>query len=315
MRLPPRVRLRRALVVALLTGAALSVAMPTVGASSKSREAVVTLKSAGAAPRSPLRLTLASGSTAATTLQLTESLDQSVGGRPTNSVSVPPIRFGLHTNVGSVSGNGSAPIDYTYSDVTVVDDGSVTAAQRTQLETALAPLTSLTGSGTLTARNQILDSKVTGTEALDPSLAQITDQFSDQVGEVAVPFPREAVGVGARWRGESSLRVSGISTEQTYDYTLRSRDGNVVVFDFAYTQTAPRQRVKLPGVPSNAKVQILRYRVVGRGSMTVDLTQPTPTMGTTRAAGTQACSISAPGEHETLTQKVAFGVEVSPPSA
>src|SRR5262249_43831179 len=153
----------------------------------------VTLTSAGAAPRSPLRLTLASGSKSAATLQFSESVDQSLAGTPTSSVKIPPIRFVLHTNVGSVAADGSAPINYSYSDVSVVDDGSISAAQRTQLESALAPIASLTGSGTLTARNQIVDSHISGTEQLDPSVAQITDQFSDQIGAVAVPFPREAV--------------------------------------------------------------------------------------------------------------------------
>jgi hypothetical protein len=302
---------RRALILALAVLAAPVAAAPARAASSGSATTRVTLKSPGAAPRSPLRLTLASGSTTGATMEFSESVDQSLNGTPTNSVHLPPIRFVLHTKLASVAANGSAPIDYSYSDVSVVDDGSVSAAQRTQLESALAPITALAGSGTLTSRNQLLDSKLTGTEKLDPSVAQLTDQFSDQVGAVTVPFPREAVGVGAKWRGVSTLRVSGINTTQTYDYTLRSRDGNVAVFDFTYTQTAPHQPVTLPGVPKNAKLTISRYRISGSGSITVDLTQPLPAMGTTHASGTQAFLLRAQGEHGTLTQKVTAGVDVS----
>jgi len=304
-------KVRRALIPTLVAIVIPLAAAPARAASSRAATPRVTLQSPGAAPRSPLRLTLTSGSTTAATLEFSESVDQSLGGTPTSSVHLPPIRFVLHTKLGSVAGDGRAPIDYSYSDVSVVDDGSVPAAQRTQLESALAPITSLTGSGTLTARNQILDSKIAGTENLDPSVAQLTDQFSDQVGAVAVPFPREAVGLGAKWRGVSLLRVSGVNTKQTYEYTLRSRDGNVVVFDFTYTQTAPRQSVKLPGIPSNAKVTISRYRVSGRGSMTVDLSQPLPSMGTTNASGTQAFLLRSQGEHGTLTQKLTIGVDVS----
>lgn len=304
-------RTSRALIVTLVTFAAAIVAAPAEAAVPGSAAPRVTLKSAGAAPRSPIRLILTSGATTAATMELTESVDQSLDGKSVNSVHLPPIRLILHTTLGSVAADGGAPVDYSYSDVSVVDDGSVSAAQRSQLESALTPLTSLTGSGTITARNQILDSEVSGTEALDPSVAQLTEQFSDQVGAVTVPFPREAVGVGAKWRGSSSLRLSGINVNQTYDYTLRSHDGNVVVFDFTYTQTAPRQRVKLPSVPSNAKVEISRYRVSGRGSMTVDLTQALPMMGTSQASGTQAFKINAQGEHGRLTQKIAVAVDIS----
>jgi hypothetical protein len=301
------------IAVTLFVFAAPFASGPADGASSGSGAPRVTLKSAGAAPRSPMRLTLTSDTSTAATMQFSESIDQSLDGTPTNSVDVPPIRFVVHTNVGTVEANGNAPIDYSYSDVGVVDDGSLSAAQLSQLKDALSPLASLTGSGTITSRNQIIDSEVSGTEALDPSVAQITDQFSDQLGSLAVPFPREAVGVGAKWRGVSSLQVNGINTTQTYDYTLRSREGSVVVFDFTFTQTAPRQRVKLPGVPSSAKVEISRYRVSGRGSMTVDLAQPLPVEGTSRGGGTQAFKITAQGESGTLTQKLALDVAISPP--
>jgi hypothetical protein len=304
-------RVRRALLVALFALGALLVTSPAASVASGGTPARVTLKSPGAAPRSPLRLTLASDTSTAATIEFSQSIDQSLDGMPTNSIDVPPIRFVVHTSVGAVAANGDAPIDYSYSDVSGVDDGSISDAQRTQLEAALAPITSLTGSGTMTARSQIVDSEVSGTEALDPSAAQLTGQFSDQLGSLTVPLPIEAVGVGAKWRGVSALNVNGIEARQTYDYVLRSREGSVIVIDVTFTQTAPRQRVKLPGVPSGAKLELTRYRISGRGSMTVDLTQPLPLMGTTRGSGTQTFNVRAEGESGTLKQKLVLDVAIS----
>jgi len=148
---------------------------------------------------------------------------------------------------------------------------------------------------------------------LDPTAANLMSQVSDQVGSLAVPFPVEAVGIGARWRGVSSARSTGIDARQTYEYTVRERDADHVVLDVEYTQTAPRQRAELPGVPTGTKVSITKFRVAGTGTATIGLSALLPVESKTHAAGVQIFSVQENGDHHTLTQKVTADVSVSPP--
>ena len=107
--------------------------------------------------------------------------------------------------------------------------------------------------------------------------------------------------------------MSGIDVRQTYEYTLREREADRVVLDVEYTQTAPRQRAELPGVPKGTKVEITKFRVSGTGSTTVGLSELMPIESRMHAAGVQVFSVRAEGEQGTLTQKLTVDVTVSRP--
>jgi hypothetical protein len=274
--------------------------------------ATVRLISAGKSPRSKLRVAVAEGAQVQGTMVMSESIVQSVGGKQINSVNTPPITVGIHVLAGTPSKAGQTPISYGYSNVSVVDDGSLSQAQLSQFQAAVAPLGSLTATGTLTSRNQVLDSKVSGTSALDPTVARLVSQLSNQLGAISTPFPREAVGIGARWQGTSLVHVSGITLRQVTEYTLRQRTGSQFVVAITTTQTAPRQRADIPGVPKGTKVEVVKSNVSGSGSATQDLTRPMlPIASETRVSGTQVLAVNGQGQHATLVQKITIGIKIS----
>jgi hypothetical protein len=274
--------------------------------------AQVRLISAGKAPRSTLRMAVTEGTVAEATMQTSESITQSVSGRQINSVVTPPFTVGVRVLAGAVSPTGNTPISYGYANVTVVNDGSLDDAQLARFQAALAPLTSLSGTGVLTPRNQVLDSKVSGTEGLDPSVAKLVSQFSDQLGALSAPFPREAVGLGARWSATSLLHLSGLEVRQVTAYTVRRHEGSQVVVDIKVTQDAPRQRAELPGVPKGTKVVMTKSKVSGSGTATLSLVQPgLPLASEMHVSGTQLFDVSSQGQRGTLVQKITTDVKVS----
>jgi hypothetical protein len=271
----------------------------------------VVLLASGSAPRAEMRLALTPASVHEGELVLSQSVEQTLDGNPNASVSLPPVQFTQTTTVESVAADGNAEITYTYGDVGVVDDGSVSEATRQQLETALEPLTEVTGRATVTPRNEFLESSVEGTESLPDQTARIVDQIGQQSSSLAAPFPSEAVGVGARWRATTTFEASGIRLRQQYEYRLRARDGNRVTLDIDFVQTAPRQRANVPGLPASARVQITGWRVTGSGNSTLELTTPFPAELQTHAAGTQEFSVRYRGDSGTLSQRVALDITAS----
>ncbi len=267
----------------------------------------VTMLSAGKAPLAPLRLVLAPG-TSHGLMEFREELHQIIDGSPRNDSNTPPIRIPIDASVEAVSAKGDASVSTNYGDPTVVDDGSLDANYRALMESALTALDGVTTTATVTPRNEWRDPQVSGTEQLDSTSAQLTEQLGSQLGYFTVVFPPEAVGVGGRWRTTTSLTAAGIDVVQTYDYTLRARQVNAVTIDVEYVQTAPRQRVSLPGVPKTARVDLTRYRVTGRGTVTIDLASVLPTDGTIHASGQQVFRVRTSGDEGTITQKLAFDV-------
>ena len=294
--------------LALVAGALGSVAQEAEADAGAPR---VTLLSAGKAPLAPLRLVLLPG-TSHGLVEFREELHQVLDGSPGTDVNTPPIRIPIDASVDAVSTKGDASVSTSYGDPTVVDDGSLDAESRASLESTLTTLDGVTTTATVTPRNAWRDPQVSGTEQLDTTTAQLTEQLGSQLGYFTVVFPQEAVGVGGRWRTTTSLTVAGIDVAQTYDYTLRARQANAVTIDVEYVQTAPRQRVSLPGVPKTARVDLTRYRVTGSGTVTIDLASVLPTDGTIHASGQQVFRVRSSGDEGTLTQKLAFDVAFTP---
>jgi hypothetical protein len=271
----------------------------------------ITVVAPGKAPLTPLRLVLAPG-TVHGLIEFRQEIHQLLDGTPSTDVTTPPVRIPIDVSVDAVAAQGDASVTTGYGAATVVDDGSWGTDSRAALETALAGITALTTTATVTPRNVWRDPQVAGTDQLDDSVAPIIEQLGDQMGNLIVVFPQQAVGVGGRWRTMSSLTVSGIDVVQTYDYTVRTLDGSIVTVDVDYVQTAPRQRVTLPGVPKTARVDLTRYRVTGSGSITLDLTSVLPTDSTIHASGVQTFRIHASGDEGTLTQRIVSDVALTP---
>jgi hypothetical protein len=237
-------------------------------------------------------------------MEFRQEIHQLLDGSPSTDVTTPPVRIPIDASVGAVTAKGDASVTTGYGAATVVDDGSMGTDDRAALESALTGITALTTTATVTPRNVWRDVQASGAEQLGDTVAPVVEQLGNQLGNLNVVFPEQAVGVGGRWRTTSSLTVSGIDVVQTYDYTVRTLDANVVTVDVDYVQTAPRQRVSLPGVPKSARVDLVRYRVTGSGSMTVDLTSVLPTDSTVHASGVQIFRFRASGDEGVLTQKI-----------
>jgi len=287
---------------------------PSAAAASAS-PATVTLVSGGQSPRSKLRVAFTSGSETTAVLEMKQSVRQTIEGTPGASADVPPIRFPWSTTVDSVSATGDAQVTSRYGAATVVNDGSLSAAQEQQLVEALAPLAHVSYSARVTDRNQLFDAQVSGTEGLDPAVAETMNQVADQSSTLSVPLPREAVGVGGRWRSTITLHVSGLRITERLSFVLRSRDASGIVVDVSYQQTAPRQRADLPGVPKGAKVELTGLRGSGSGRVTMSPSEPVPVVGQSHAVLTQTFEVSQGGQHGTLEQKVTADVNVSRPDA
>lgn len=145
-------------------------------------------------------------------------------------------------------------------------------------------------------------------EDLDPTVEMLVDQLSQQVSNLSTPYPREALGVGARWTVTTSLTVFGIDTQIVYEYELRELDGDRLVIDAAYEQTAEPQKVDLPGVPSGTDVRISSFAINGSGTITADLTSLVPITSMISASGDQVFTIEDRGEEQELSQTVTLDV-------
>ena len=94
-----------------------------------------------------------------------------------------------------------------------------------------------------------------------------------------VPWPREPIGVGARWRVITLLRIGGAYVKQTATYELTALDGARATIAVALTRLAERQLLALPGLPAGAEAELIGLVREQTGTVTVDLAAPLPLAG------------------------------------
>src|SRR5690606_19848336 len=84
------------------------------------------------------------------------------------------------------------------------------------------------------------DVSVTMPESLPLAVRAVVSGFDLMVGS-STQFPREEVGVGARWTVTTPLRIAGLSLERQSHYTLTSIQDDVIELAVRLTLNAGEQ--------------------------------------------------------------------------
>ena len=270
---------------------------------------VVTLLDAGEEPQKKLRLALVKGATLRAALTLKFGFNLEVDGKPVPSNVIPPIRVDLGATINDIKDNGDAEVGFSYERIDVVDDGSAEKVVIDQVRASgLDKLANLSGKTTITPRGVAVDSSLDIPDDLPPALKQVVDQLSQQTGSLTVPFPEEAVGVGAKWKVTTSAELGGIKAKLVLTYGLREIDGDQFVLDVAYEQTAGRQQAEFPGVPEGTDVELRNLSVKGKGEITGNVAAVFPVRSSLSAAGTVDMDVKSEKEEGKLVQRLNLDV-------
>jgi hypothetical protein len=245
-------------------------------------------------------------------MELRLALDQTTGAGHVAGT-LPPIRMTIDTMVRDVAPGGVATVAYTYSGIDVVDDGSLDAPTFQSLAQQLAVLNGVSGTLTVTPRNVSQGGTLQLPPGASGSAQQVFDEASKQLSDLAVPFPRPAVGVGARWRVSMAREVSGITARQHADYRLRARDANTVTLEVSIDQRAAPQRADVPGLRPGATVDLTVLRTTGNGQTTIDVTDTLPVTTSVHANSNQQFTIRQSGDVTTASQQLTLDMTLSRP--
>jgi hypothetical protein len=117
-----------------------------------------------------------------------------------------------------------------------------------------------------------------------------------------VPFPREAVGLGARWRVTVDQLEAGFRAHRVTEVTLTGVEGRRLTGTLRTTVTLAKGPVTVPGVPpSNGTVSVTDGTLTGTGTVSWDLRGVVPALDEVHD-GTVHLSLDAAGQHQDLVQ-------------
>ncbi|PKN56016.1 MAG: hypothetical protein CVU56_18250 [Deltaproteobacteria bacterium HGW-Deltaproteobacteria-14] len=226
------------------------------------KPAVVQLLSAGEGAKAPLRWKAEKGATERLSMVLDTKMDIRAGGQamPMNI----SMTMDMDGRVLDVKEDGSSVVSMTVTDASMKMPGMDGAGAADMVRDMLKGMTI---EATMDPRGAMTGTKVSGGNEL---MKQLGGQMDDSLDQMAIPFPEEPVGVGAKWRALTQQESNGMKVRMMATYELEKLDGTMGEVTMTIKQFADAQTMKMNGVDADLK----SLTSAGTGSMSFDLTRP-----------------------------------------
>jgi hypothetical protein len=130
-------------------------------------------------------------------------------------------------------------------------------AQKAQAAAQLAPFTGLIGSFDVSPQGELGEIEFKADDKMAGPGAEVIIQSLQQSLELLLPpFPKEPVGVGAKWERKLERKEHGAENSAKHTFTLKelTADGGVVVADIEVA--VPKTPVKQRGAPPGATQEV-----------------------------------------------------------
>lgn len=233
----------------------------------------VTVEELGAEPRQVLRIASEIGATQEMTQIQDIGMDIEAGGQ-SQTVQNPTTEIDMTYTVTGLDGD-QIEVEGTYDDVRVLETAGADAATVDATRQAMSSFAGATFLGTYTDRGSIVSIEFDGLDldgSVDGVFGAMLDQMIDSLAEgaesLSMPFPVEAVGVGARWRVESSSELGGLPFEQTSIIEITELDADRLVGTIDQELRFLEGEADVFGQP----VDVVGGEFTGGGSIEWDLT-------------------------------------------
>ena len=226
----------------------------------------------GTEPRQELRLKPQANTKQLMTITTNMDIANTLAGQAAPKIKTPATVMKMEALVTQVDGNGDIHSKFTYTEADVVADAAVAPEILEAVRSALKKMVGLTGNLITDNRGQVKASNITLPEDIDPLTKTLLSQISTSLEQMSSPIPQEAVGIGAKWRVSSQLKISSINMNQSTIYELVSLKDNVATLKVAVEQQANAQEITLLGIPTGgANVSLKSLSSQGQGQITLSL--------------------------------------------
>ncbi|HBB32578.1 MAG TPA: hypothetical protein DDZ80_29205 [Cyanobacteria bacterium UBA8803] len=276
------------------------------GNSTRAVQPKIELLDAGAQPRQQLTFKPAANAKQTTLLTMEMDMVGTVDGQVMPTLDFPTVTMTLESQVTKVDANGDIHIELFYSDVAVASDTTAPPEVIETMRSQLQAITQMRMSYAIDNQGKTKNVKVVLPENLDPNIKPWIEQMLSSLEQLSgLPFPGEAVGVGAKWRLSSPLPDGGIPLNNlTVLYELVTIQDNSLDVKFTMEpQSTPQalSEFNLPGLPPGLDVDIKSFALQSTGTITLGLDRILPTSGTMSVGSTMEFAIKEPNSKaETL---------------
>lgn len=229
----------------------------------KAAGATVTLIEAGAEPRRALRLTANPGDTQRIVLSQRMQMEQMMNGTRMPSMPMPVTEFHLAIKVDRVDDDGTIHYTGTYEKLSVKDEPGVDPNMRRMMEQSMQAIFGVTVTVAMTERGFIQSFELGADQVRDPMMQQILQGLWGAFEQSSMPLPEDPVGVGAKWKTESTSTAQGMTMDMVSNITLEefAESG----FDLSVELILRAEEQPLTNAPAGMKMTLKSMNGSGEG--------------------------------------------------
>lgn len=258
------------MLIAVLTMVPMAITGSTAAADARDEAAgpTVTLIEAGAEPRRALRLTARPGDTERVIFSQHMQMEQAMNGMDMPSMPMPVTEFQFTAEIDQVDEDGTIHYTGTYEKVSVKDDPGVEPGMRRSMEQMMQSMVGVEVKVATTERGFIRSFELKADEVRNPMLQQILQGLRGAFEQNSMPLPEEPVGVGAKWKSESSMKFQGMKMDMVLNVTLTDLTETSFQLSSELTMHAEEQSLDDPNLPRGMEMTLKSMGGSGEGQFT-----------------------------------------------
>jgi hypothetical protein len=257
---------------ALAVGSAPEVPPPGVQATppSPTTQETIKLLDRGAKPQTTLRYKFQKGRTKAFTMQMKLKMSALTDGAPAQSMPETTFEFGGTTTTRDVLADGKAVRDTTFTSFKP-RSAEIPPQMAEQMKRQMKSFEGMRLTETITSQGKVENIEVDESSVKSQQAQMFLRNLMEGMSNAFLPLPEEAVGVGAKWEGATTVEASGVHVTQTGTFELSSLKGSRATIKMTFKQEATPQEVSDPAMNPALKTELLSMNGQGSGQTEIDL--------------------------------------------
>jgi hypothetical protein len=237
---------------------------------------VVTLLSSGTGKKHKLRYQPTAGTVQALTMSMRMQMRMDGGEGHQSDTKLPEITIHMLVKVLNVDRRGNIKSSFKIDKVSVARGEPNQKVTADAIKQALVAMNGIHGEAIINSRGLTKAVSLKLPENMNASIKETMENVRKSMKQLSSPLPKQAVGVGARWKVVQKLSDPRLTLHQNTIFTLNSINGSQVTLGLVIEQHAKPGVIKLSNSPRGVIAKLLVFKGKGTGSVTFDLKQLAP---------------------------------------
>jgi hypothetical protein len=316
--------MKKAVIASILAGgmwgiSAPAMQQPTVAQSLPSvqpaaatvNSAKLELLDAGAEPRRELKFRPIVNTKQTMTMTMDMAMEMKIGETPLPKTPIPKMVMKIDALVNQVDPSGDIHCSFGYGDIQVVAQPDTSPEMLAAMKKSLKSLVGIKldlvigSDGQLKRKNLILP------KTIDPTMKKMLEQFDRSMEQLSTQLPTGMVGLGARWRTNDAIQVSGIQFVQTATYKIVELNDTGMTVETQISQSAPPQDLAIPGASKDLKGRITSIVSGGEGRYVMLFNSLLPISGKSSTLTDSKMSIQTSSKESPTNLSISISIDLN----